>query len=163
MQPFERVVEEHGEVVMRVCRSLVGPTDADDAWSDSFMAALRAYPALAPGSHVRGWLVTIAYRTSIDHLRRRSRRATPHGDLPERAAATPDADSVVEAAQERTALREAISDLPDKQRRAVTYRYLADLPYEDVARLLDCSPAAARRNVADGLAALRRRYRKDSA
>ena len=46
MQPFEAVVAEHGAVVMRVCRALLGPVEADDAWSETFLAALRAYPGL---------------------------------------------------------------------------------------------------------------------
>jgi len=32
-QPFERVVATHGAVVFRVCRAVLGPVDADDAWS----------------------------------------------------------------------------------------------------------------------------------
>lgn len=42
MQPFEAIVAEHGPVVMRVCRALLGPVEADDAWSETFLAALRA-------------------------------------------------------------------------------------------------------------------------
>ena len=79
------VVAEHGAVVLRVCRALLGPADADDAWSETFLAALRAYPDLRPDSNVRGWLVTIAHRKAIDQLRRRgrARRARP-ADVPER-------------------------------------------------------------------------------
>ena len=33
---FEDVVAEHGPVVMRVCRALVGPDDGQDAWSETF-------------------------------------------------------------------------------------------------------------------------------
>jgi DNA-directed RNA polymerase specialized sigma24 family protein len=55
-----------------------------------------------------------------------------------------------------------VAALPFKQRGAVAYRYLADLPYAEVAALLECSEAAARRSAADGIANLRRHYRKDS-
>jgi DNA-directed RNA polymerase specialized sigma24 family protein len=47
------------------------------------------------------------------------------------------------------------------QRGAVIHRYLGDLPYADVALLLGCSEAAARRNAADGLTNLRKRIRKE--
>ena len=60
-------------MVMRVCRALLGPADADDAWSETFISALRAYPRLRPGSNVRGWLVTIAHRKAIDQLRAKQR------------------------------------------------------------------------------------------
>src|SRR5690606_36294017 len=84
MRPFEAIVEEHGARVLRVCRALVGPVDAEDAWSETFLAALSAYPRLAQGSDVRAWLVTIAHRKAIDILRARSRTAIPVSDVPER-------------------------------------------------------------------------------
>ena len=42
--PFEVIVERHGATVLRVARAVVGPADADDAWSETFLAALKAYP-----------------------------------------------------------------------------------------------------------------------
>jgi len=156
LEPFETVVSEHGPVVMRVCRALLGPADADDAWSETFLAALRAYPELRPGSNVRGWLVTIAHRKAIDQLRARARRPEPAADLSERLIG-----AQVGAEPADTDLRGALAGLPDKARLAVVYRYLADLPYAEVAALLECSQAAARRNAADGIARLRERYQKD--
>ena len=157
MQPFEAIVAEHGAVVMRVCRALLGPIEADDAWSETFLAALRAYPGLRPESNVRGWLVTIAHNKAIDQIRARQRVPVPAGNLPERPPGTQTAGP--EPAD--TELHDALATLPDKQRGAVVYRYLADLSYADVAALLECSPAAARRSAADGIASLRRHYGKD--
>src|SRR5438105_8691538 len=141
MQPFEEIVVEHGPVVMRVCRALLGPVDADAAWSETFLAALRAYPELRPGSNVRGWLVTIAHRKAIDQLRARTRAPEPAGDLPD---GLPGGDPGPEPAD--TELHGALAALPYKQRGAVVYRYLADLSYAEVGSLLECSDAAARRN-----------------
>ena len=62
-------------MVMRVCRALLGPADAEDAWSETFISALRAYPRLRVGSNVRGWLVTIAHRKAIDQLRAKAARS----------------------------------------------------------------------------------------
>lgn len=156
MQPFEAVVAEHGAVVMRVCRGLLGPVEADDAWSETFLAALRAYPQLRPGSNVRGWLVTIAHNKAIDQLRTRQRVPVPAGSVPERLTADGPGPEPAD-----TELHGALAVLPPKQQAAVVYRYLADLPYPEVAALLECSEAAARRSAADGIARLRRHYGKD--
>ena len=147
LPPFERVVAEHGAVVLRVCRAVLRPQDAEDAWSETFLAALAAYPRLRPDSDVRAWLVTIAHRKAIDGWRS-ARRAVPVGSPPEVAVSGPEPPDGV--------LLDAVRALPPKQRAAVAYRYLADLSYADVARLLGGSEAAARRNAADGIAALRR-------
>jgi RNA polymerase sigma factor (sigma-70 family) len=149
VQPFEVVVEEHGAAVLRVCRALLGPADADDAWSETFLAALRAYPSLRPDSDVRAWLVTIAHRKAIDVLRAAQRRATPIDDLPVRIAH--DATS----ADRDDDLWAALAALPFRQRSAVAHHHLAGLPYREVAALLDTTEAAARRSAADGIAALR--------
>ena len=79
MQPFEAIVAEHGAVVMRVCRALLGPVDADDAWSETFLAALRAYPGLRPGSNVAG-------NAFVPERRPPSSVATGDHDLPSRLA-----------------------------------------------------------------------------
>lgn len=149
-QPFEKVVTKHGPTVLRVCRAVLGPTDADDAWSETFLAALRAYPELPADANVEAWLVTIANRKAIDLLRARRRRATPVDDVPEMASSQdgepPDRDVWMH-----------VKDLPDKQRQVIAYHYLGGLRYADIAEILGGSADAARRAAADGLAALRRR------
>jgi DNA-directed RNA polymerase specialized sigma24 family protein len=49
---------------------LLGPVDADDAWSETFLSALRAYPRLPADANVEAWLVTIAHRKAIDLIRK---------------------------------------------------------------------------------------------
>ena len=115
---------EHGPVVMRVCRGWLSPTDAEDAWSETFLSALRAYPRLRADSNVRGWLVTIAHHKAIDLLRARARRPLPTSHPPD--------IPVTDNQPFDEELRAALDALPLKQRGAVIYRYLADLPYADI-------------------------------
>jgi RNA polymerase sigma factor (sigma-70 family) len=148
-QPFEDVVAEHGATVLRVCRALLPPTDADDAWSETFLAALRAYPDLAPGANVEAWLVTIAKRKVVDQHRRRARRPVPVGDVPERGVAQ------TEEPDELEPVRSALARLTDRQRDAVVWHHLGGLPYAEVARQIGGSEAAVRRAAADGIRRLR--------
>lgn len=153
--PFEDVVAAHGATVLRVCRAVLGAHDAEDAWSETFSSALRAYPQLPADANVQAWLVTIAHRRAVDAVRARSRRPVPTADIAgiadHRAPSTdPDPD-----------LWAALARLPDKQRLAVAYHHIAGLPFAQIARLLDNSPDAARRAAADGLKTLRTRLPKD--
>jgi RNA polymerase sigma factor (sigma-70 family) len=152
LPPFENVVAEHGPAVLRVCRAVLGSHDAEDAWSETFLSALRAYPRLRPGSNVRAWLVTIAHRKAIDGYRAQRRAPLPVESLPHEPAV----DGVDEIPD--TTLLAAVDALPDKQRHVVAYRYLADLPYEAIAEIVGGSADAARRSAADGIATLRRTY-----
>jgi RNA polymerase sigma factor (sigma-70 family) len=154
VEPFEKVVADHGAAVMRVCRALVGRVDADDVWSDTFLAALRAYPTLRPDSNVVGWLVTIAHRKAIDHLRAANRAPRPTDAVAAGLADVAAADGPPGWLDDD--LRAALDALPAKQRGAVVYHHLAGLPYADVGDLLGSSEAAARRSAADGIARLRK-------
>lgn len=150
--PFESVVEQHGATVLRVCRALLGAHDADDAWSETFLAALRAYPQLPDGANVEAWLVTIARRKAIDVHRGAARRAVPLPQLPD----APSALGVPGEGDDE--LWQLVAQLPDKQRRTIAFRYLGGLSYAQIAAVLGGSEDAARRANADGLKALRRKH-----
>ena len=149
--PFEKVVAQHGATVLRVVRAVLGHADADDAWSDTFLAAMKAYPGLPADANLEAWLVTIAHRKAIDVHRATSRRAMPIPDIPD----TPSRDHADDCHFDLT---DAVAALPARQRQAVAYHYLAGLPYAEIAALLDTNAAAARRAAADGIAALRRTH-----
>ncbi|MGM1029662.1 MAG: RNA polymerase sigma factor [Actinomycetota bacterium] len=142
--PFETIVALHGARVWRVCRALLDEVDADDAWSETFLAALEAYPRLAHQQSIEGWLVTIAHRKSIDVLRRRSRLVL--GDVPDRPAPATARD---------LDLARALALLPQRQREAVVLHHLGGLPFAEVAATLDSSADAVRRASSDGMRRLR--------
>ncbi|MHA6761240.1 RNA polymerase sigma factor [Streptacidiphilus sp. PAMC 29251] len=148
-QPFEQVVSEHGDTVLRVCRAVVGVHDADDAWSETFLAAMRAYPDLPADANLQAWLVTIAHRKAIDLVRGQQRRPLPVETLPEQ----PSAIGLPESADHD--LWDAVKALPTKQRQAVAYHHFAGLPYKDVAEIIGGTAEAARRAASDGIKALR--------
>ncbi|MGH3501174.1 MAG: RNA polymerase sigma factor [Nocardioidaceae bacterium] len=151
MKPFEEIVAAHGPTVLRVCRALLGSADADDAWSETFLSALKAYPQLDPGANVEAWLVTIAHRKAIDALRAKGRRPVPVADMPEEPTTQTDAGWDDD-------LWGALKALPTKQRQAIAYHHLAGLPHRQVAEIIGGSEAAARRSAADGIANLRKTY-----
>jgi len=151
-KPFEEIVQEHGPTVLRVCRALLGPADAEDAWSETFLAALHAYPRLREDSNVEAWLVTIAHRKALDHLRATSRRPIAMDELPERPRTDGDSEGW------ELDLRKALGALPLKQRQTITYHYLAGMSYLEVAQIVGGSQDAARRAAADGMATLRKTF-----
>ncbi|MCR6483736.1 sigma-70 family RNA polymerase sigma factor [Amycolatopsis sp. OK19-0408] len=149
VKPFEQIVAEHGPMVLRVCRAVLGPADAEDAWSETFLAALKAYPGLPEDANVQAWLVTIAHRKAIDVTRAQARNPVPVEQVPDRPG---------REGEWAGDLWDALARLPDKQRTVVAYRYLAGLPYREIAEITGGSVEAARRAAADGVKALRAAY-----
>ena len=152
-EPFEKVVARHGDTVLRVCRVLLGAHDAEDAWSETFLAALRAYPDLPDTANTEAWLVTIAHRKAIDVLRARKRQPAPVEDVPE-------APTTLGVPGEADGdLWQAVAALPAKQRQAVAYHYVGKpAGYAEIAAILGGTTDAARRAAADGIRNLRKNH-----
>jgi RNA polymerase sigma factor (sigma-70 family) len=153
LPPFQLALDQHRDSLARFLVATVGPHEADDCLQETLISALRAYPRLRDGSNVRAWLFAIARNKALDEHRSRARRPVPVAAVDEAAGgggvALGDADAELWA---------AVRELPPKQRAAVVLRFVNDLPHRDIARVLDCSEAAARRSLHEGLAKLREEW-----
>jgi RNA polymerase sigma factor (sigma-70 family) len=149
LPPFQALLEEHRADVYRFLVATAGAGEADDAFQETWIAALRAYPKLRRGDNLRAWLFRIAQNKSIDAHRARGRRAVPVAALPERVSS----GGIAVGGDEE--LWERVRQLPAKQRTAVYCRAVLGMPYDELALLLESSEDAARRNVHEGLKRLR--------
>jgi RNA polymerase sigma factor (sigma-70 family) len=152
LPPFQTLLDSHGRDVHRFLIANVGPVDADDCWQETWLSALRAYPSLTNASNLRGWVFTIAHRKIIDHVRARGRRAVPVAAAAELASA----EAATTTAPPDHELWSSVAVLPDKQRVAVTLRFLTDSSYGQIAEVMGSSEEAARRNVHEALKRLRK-------
>jgi RNA polymerase sigma factor (sigma-70 family) len=148
LPPFQQLLDLHAGEVHRFLAASVGPVDAEDAFQETFLSALRAYPSLRHCSNLRAWLFQVAHRKALDVHRARARNPLPVDRVPEQVAA--------ERAGGEPALWRAVRRLPDKQRTAVFLRFAADLDYAQIGVALECSEPAARQNVRAGLATIRK-------
>jgi RNA polymerase sigma factor (sigma-70 family) len=144
--PFERFYEEQRGPVLAQLRRMLGRDAADDAFQETFLRALRAYPTLEHGRHLRAWALQIAHNVAVDALRRT--RLT--------SADVPDLESVDEPLPFEE-LRRLTAELPQKERAAVFLRYGYDLSYEQIGSALGQSPEAARQAASSGVRRLRRK------
>ena len=157
VRPFEDVVAEHGATVLRVCRAVRrAQVDAEDAWSETFLSALRAYPDLPADANVEAWLVTIAHRRALDVGRARSRRPVPVDTLPDRPS-TP-------APTLRPATRtcgQRCNGCPTSNATPWPTTTSPGCRSPRSPSMLGNSPDAARRAAADGIKTLRKTIPKD--
>lgn len=153
LPPFDRVIERYGPALLRFCAVRAGPGRGEDCFQETMLAALRAYGQVRDASAIRAWLFSIAARKAIDSHRAQARNPQHVEELETLAVAA-------EPAHRDGALWTQVAKLPDKQRQAVTLRYLADLSHREIARVMDTSEAAARRNVLEGLTRLRKQVHR---
>jgi RNA polymerase sigma factor (sigma-70 family) len=145
--PFERFYAQHRDDVFRFLVRRLGRERAEDAFQETFLRALRAYPQLRDGEHLRAWAFTIAGRIAIDE----HRRVRPHaaGELPEQA--TEDGRPVF------AELEHLANELPPTERAAVVLRYGYDLDYVDIGTALGSNATAARQAASSGIRRLRQK------
>ena len=71
LPPFERFYEEHREEIFSFLVRRLGRDRAEDAFQETFLRALRAYPNLRHAEHLRAWAYTIASRIGRASCRER--------------------------------------------------------------------------------------------
>lgn len=123
------------------------PQDADDLAADVFVAVAEGVLRFRGSeARFRSWVFTIAYRRLADLRRRTGRRRTePRAPefMAEHAIVGDAEHDVMLAIGTRSALAR-IAALPPAQAEVILLRVVADLPVDDVARIVGRRPGAVR-------------------
>jgi RNA polymerase sigma-70 factor (ECF subfamily) len=145
---FGEIVRRHSPLMRAYVFRIVGslPT-ADDVVQDAFLQAWRQLHTLRDGAAVRAWLMRIASREALLHVRRRPSDIPLEGfETPVVAETQPEA-SAIRNAQLR-ALSDALNELPENQRRSWLLREVAELSYQEIAEEMDLPVSTVRGNLA---------------
>jgi RNA polymerase sigma-70 factor (ECF subfamily) len=137
---FGALFESYREDVGRLCARMLGAgPDAEDARSETFLRAQRAFAGYDARQPFRRWLLAVAAHHCIDVLRRRGveGRLFEPGELEDGALAGP-GPSPLRAAlrlEERRRVHAALAALPARDRVPLVLRHLAELSYAEIAEL----------------------------
>ena len=151
---FAALVERHGPMVLRACRSILrDPHRAQDAFQATFLLLARRAGSLWVRDSLAPWLHSVACRVSSGARaaegRRRAleRRAAGRAS---RSAAEPPRDDLAPA------LHEEVERLPDRLKAPVVLCYLEGLTHDQAAEHLHCPVGTVRSRLARGRERLRR-------
>ncbi|MGI8331364.1 sigma-70 family RNA polymerase sigma factor [Actinomadura scrupuli] len=142
----ERFEEHRGRLRAVAYRMLGSPAEADDAVQETWLRLSRSG---ADGiANLGGWLTTVTARVCLDLLRSRaSRREQPYGlHVPDQAVGhddTPEQEALL-AASVGLALLVVLDRLAPAERVAFVLHDMFDLPFDQIAAILERSPNAAR-------------------
>ncbi len=150
---LEQLVERHQAAAWRTAYRLVSDRHAaEDLAQEAFLRIFEARHRYQPTAPFGAYLTRIVVRLCLDYLRKG--RPTPAGESldPADLAASP-ADRADEAERARS-VRQAIAELPPKQRAAVVLRYYEGLSIREIAEAVDTTAKAVERLLARGRAGL---------
>src|SRR5579875_1350766 len=144
----DRFEEDRGHLRSVAYRLLGSTAEADDAVQEAWIRLNRA--DTRDVENLTGWLTTVVARVSLDILRsRRSRREADPAD--ERLAPLVSSDSTLDPEHEAiladsvgTALLVVLDTLSPAERLAFVLHDLFGMPFEEIAQIVERSPAAAR-------------------
>jgi len=157
---FTLLVERHRQRVYNLCLRLLGDADdAADAAQDAFVSVLTKLDSFRGEAAFTTWLHRIAVNACYDLTRRRRRqpmlRLAGDGDATDEDTGPPVADPADELAGTRDVVA-ALRVIPEEFRTAVVLADLQDLPYEEIAKVLDVPIGTVKSRVHRGRIALAR-------
>ncbi|MFP4130443.1 MAG: RNA polymerase sigma factor RpoE [Halorhodospira sp.] len=168
-QAFDVLVLRYQHKLLKLIgRYVREPQEASDVAQEAFIKAYRAIPRFRGESSFYTWLYRIGVNTAKNHLVAQGRRP-PDTDVDAQDAErysvestlrdqdTPEAEAYRDEV-ERTVV-DAIAELPEELRTAVTLRELEGMSYQEIAQVMDCPVGTVRSRIFRAREAIDRRLR----
>jgi RNA polymerase sigma-70 factor (ECF subfamily) len=156
---FEDLVERYDKRLFNVMYGLTGDYhDALDLTEEAFIRAMRAYPRFRGDADPFTWL----YRIALNVLKKRYRKNARRSELwrqhqerdPSPTADTHTAEDALLQQERAHLVRQAIAQLPDVFREAITLRYIDEMSYEEIGTAAGCSVGTVKSRISRGKAML---------
>jgi len=153
---FRLLVERNEQKVFALVYRLVNDYAlAEDLTQEVFLRVFRTAQRYRPMARFSTWLHRIASNVALNAIRSRRKRKMAgldmpegddgsnwHRDVPDTRRAPPHSDLDVHELQAK--LTQAIGELPDNQRIAITLNKYEHMSYQEIADILDCSTMAVK-------------------
>jgi RNA polymerase sigma-70 factor (ECF subfamily) len=166
-QAYREIVERYQRQVYSLAMRMVrSAEDAEDLTQDTFVRMFKAIDRYDSNRPFAAWLMTIATRLSIDHIRRRKVRPLPlvreeAGTHEEQTIDVEDPgllpDEIASHREEEQQTQSLIDSLPPHYRIVVLLRHQQDLSYEEIAESLDLPIGTVKARIHRARALLRQR------
>jgi RNA polymerase sigma-70 factor (ECF subfamily) len=163
---YRILVERHSRSLFRLAFRMTGnQEDAEDVVQESFLRAYRQLAKFDERASFGTWLYRIAANASLDLVRARKRRSenlAPAGDpdaenpVLNLASEDPMPDRMAMSSEVRRRVLDAMNELSPTERTAFVLRHFEGMRMEEVGRILDCHPGAAKHSVFRAVQKLRR-------
>ncbi|MDF1660968.1 MAG: RNA polymerase sigma factor [Planctomycetota bacterium] len=171
---FTELVERHQQSLMgQVMASLSNYDLALEVLQESFLRAYRALPKCRDDTRVRAWLGRIAHNLCIDEIRRKkgergSIRSIDQQDgdglslVNKLKSPSKDPSQLVLDSETKARIQESLNRLNSLSREIIQLRVYDELPYKEIALILDCSIGAAKQRMHQALIDLRKVFPESS-
>lgn len=143
---FQAMMDVWHQPVYRFTRTLLGQhEDAADATQETFIQVLRSIGSFRREAKFSTWVFTIARRKALDLLRQRKRIEHLNEELAfEAQLHTLQTDPLFDGDRALQRLHAAVLTLPERQKEVFTLRYFNEMPFGELAQILDLSEGSVK-------------------
>ena len=152
---LKAVYDEHGRLVHAVCRKTLDEHTAHDVTQEVFVSAWKARDQYDPSKGtLAAWLVGIAKRRIIDHLRSEGRHADRRAAAPLEHV-DPDGESDLSRTVDRMVVADALRTLPDRARDVIVLAYIDGLTHQEITERTGLPLGTVKSDIRRGLGRIR--------
>ena len=154
---FDLIVERHQRPVYQLCYRFVGNhEDASDLSQDVFLRAYRGLRSFRGQSTIATWLYRIGVNVCLNRVSVKAPRVEPIGERPILDARGESPADRLLRGERGARVRQAIAQLPRKQRATLVLRAYHEMSHQEIADVLGSSVGAVKANFFHALANLKR-------
>ena len=133
---LEKWMDEFGGVVLEAARHILKNTqDAQDVFQNTFVKAYLKKGCFNEKEHVKAWLLRVAKNESISKLRSGWKKRVTLCEIPKEISENTQANELV---------LDCVKKLPAKYRQSVWLYYWAGYKTEEIAEVMQTTPATVR-------------------
>ena len=153
----DAIVKEHYERIFSYLHHLCGDEQmAADLCQETFLKVWKGLGRFRGQSRLRTWIFRIARNTFVDEVRKKRPRLVPLETEALRAAdPRPSALTRLLEMESMDGLKDAVEQLPEREKTAIVLHYHEGLSYRQLSKVLDVPTGTAKYTVSRGLALLR--------
>lgn len=170
-ESFEGLIERHQRRATRIAHYyLRDGAEADEAVQDAFLKAFLHLPSFREELLFELWFTKILVNGCLDRIKARNRRLRwllPTGDdtrdtIERKPTRGPSPEASLLAVERGQRLRQAVDELPDRQRSVVILSQFEGHTTREVSQLLGLNEATVRVHLFRAIRSLRKHLSKDS-
>jgi RNA polymerase sigma-70 factor (ECF subfamily) len=153
---FEELVALYSPRLRYYARKLLRQVSVEDVLQEVWLDVYRTVPRLAHVAAFTAWIYRIVRDHANRQLRKQNRAPRPLTEEQEIADPAQNGRGEEFTAEDAQRVHEALDELPPEQREVLVLRFLEEMTYEDIARVVGCPPGTVRSRIHYARRALRR-------
>ena len=155
LDAFNSLYERYQPKVRNRVRYVIPEADVEDVIQEVFIAALKSLRSFRGESLFSTWLRTLTNYKVAEYYRKRNRKRDPREAPINEAESLPE-ESYGPTMEDRIALRNALTALPEKYQEVILMRFAEGMQFDEIARTTDTNLEAVKSTFRRAVAALRK-------